>query len=89
MINRYLDKFAFWTLKVLSYLFLASAGISIIMWIGEEDSYSHPATSWIVWVSAILTSLFFSAVSHVLCRVIEQYIPKEEEYAYSEENTIE
>lgn len=50
-----MDKFAFWTLKVLSYVFIASAAASLILWIAEDDSYSHPATSWIVWVSAILT----------------------------------
>lgn len=67
-----MDKFAFWTLKVLSYIFIASAAASLILWIAEDDSYSHPATSWIVWVSAILTSLFFAATSHVLARVIER-----------------
>lgn len=85
-----MDKFAFWTLKVLSYVFLASAAASIIMWIAEDDSSSYPATPWIIWVSAIFTSLFFAATSHVLSRVIEQYIPKvseeyEEEYVEYDE----
>ena len=81
-----MDKFAFWTLKVLSYVFIASAAASLILWIAEDDSYSHPATSWIVWVSAILTSLFFAATSHVLCRVIEKiFNSNEEEYQTYEE----
>lgn len=82
-----MDKFAFWTLKVLSYVFIASAAASLILWIAEEDSYSHPATSWIVWVSAILTSLFFAATSHVLSRVIERIysISDREELSFEEE----
>ncbi|MBD5237722.1 MAG: hypothetical protein HDS62_09410 [Bacteroidales bacterium] len=67
-----MDKFAYWTLRVLSYVFIASAIVSLILWMMEKDSYSHPATSWVVWVSAILTSLFFAATSHVLSRVIER-----------------
>ena len=42
------------------------------MWIAEEDTYSHPAVSWMVWLSAILTSLFFSATSHILSRLIDR-----------------
>ena len=82
-----MDKFAFWTLKVLSYVFIASAAASLILWIAEEDSYSHPATSWIVWVSTILTSLFFAATSHVLSRVIERIysISDREELSFEEE----
>lgn len=81
-----MDKFAFWTLKVLSYIFIASAAASLILWIAEDDSYSNPATSWIIWVSAILTSLFFAATSHVLCRVIEKiFNSNEEEYQTYEE----
>lgn len=73
-----MDRFAYWTLRVLSYVFIASAAVSLILWMLEEDSYSHPATSWIVWVSAILTSLFFAATSHVLSRVIERIFDTEE-----------
>lgn len=80
-----MDKFAFWTLKVLSYIFIASAAASLILWIAEDDSYSHPATSWIVWVSAILTSLFFAATSHVLSRVIERIYST----SYQEESSFE
>lgn len=80
-----MDKFAFWTLKVLSYVFIASAAASLILWIAEDDSYSHPATSWIVWVSAILTSLFFAATSHVLARVIERIYST----SYQEESSFE
>lgn len=81
-----MDKFAFWTLKVLSYVFIASAAASLIMWIAEKDTYYHPGTSWVVWVSAILTSLFFAATSHVLCRVIERIFRADEaEYQTYEE----
>lgn len=85
-----MDKFAFWTLKVLSYVFIASAATSLILWIAEDDSYSNPATSWIVWVSAILTSLFFAATSHVLCRVIEKIVDaNEEDYQAYEEDVYQ
>lgn len=77
-----MDKFAFWTLKVLSYLFLISAAASLIMWIAEKDTYSHPATPWIIWVSAIFTSLFFSATSHVLSRMIERIFSSQNEEGY-------
>jgi len=75
-----MDKFAFWTLKVLSYIFLLSAAASVILWIMEDDSYSSTATSWIVWVASILTSLFFSATSHVLSRVIEHIYSNNNDY---------
>ena len=85
-----MDKFAFWTLKVLSYVFIASAAASLIFWIAEDDSYSHPATSWIVWVSAILISLFFTATSHVLARVIEKIVDaNEEDYQAYEEDVYQ
>lgn len=82
-----MDKFAYWTLKVMTYVFMLSAVAVIIMWIAEEDSYYHENTSWIIWMSAIVTSLFFAATSHVLARIIEQYIPKEsDEYDEFEES---
>ncbi len=85
-----MDKFSYWTLRALSYIFLASAAASLILWIAEDKSALR--SSWIIWISAILTSLFFAATSHVLSRLIErifittaqeetQYIqPTEEEY---------
>lgn len=81
-----MDRFAFWTLKVLSYVFLISAAISLILWMCDKESYDHEATSWGVWVTAILTSLFFAATSHVLCRLMERlHIESErEEAAYHE-----
>lgn len=80
-----MDKFAYWTLKVLSFVFLASAACSLVLWILDKDSYE--ATSWMVWVSAILTSLFFSATSWVLCRMIERIFEtsSEDEIEYSED----
>lgn len=78
-----MDKFAYWTLKVLSFIFLLSAVASLILWIAED---SHGPSLWLVWISAILTSLFFAATSHVLSRLMERLYKYsiQEEYEYQE-----
>lgn len=80
-----MDKFAFWTLKVLSYVFIASAVVSFILGMNELDD-GH-ASVWPIWLSGFLTSLFFSATSHVLSRVIERIYSTSdrEEYSFEEE----
>lgn len=78
-----MDKFAYWTLKILSYVFLLSAAASLVLWIMEDNSYSE-GMSWVVWIASILTSLFFAATSHVLSRVIERIFATSEEYESSE-----
>lgn len=78
-----LDKFSTITLKVLTYVFLLSAVACAIMWINEVDSYSSKETPWVIWASAILTSLFFAATSHTVGRVMERI--HNEEYESDEE----
>lgn len=83
-----MDKFAFWTLKVLSYVFIASAVASFILGMNELDD-GH-ASAWTIWLSGFLTSLFFSATSHVLSRVIERIYSTgtEEEIEYGDDENI-
>ncbi len=79
-----MDKFAFWTLKALSYVFIASAVASLILCLNELDE-GH-ASILLIGLSGFLTSLFFSATSHVLCRVIERiYSTSTEEVSNFEE----
>lgn len=81
-----MDKFSYWVLKGLSYLFILSAVAMLVMWINEDDSYRSNKMPWILWASGILTSLFFSAVSHVSSRIIMKINEKEnEEYGYIDE----
>lgn len=78
-----MDKFAFWTLKILSYVFIASAIASFILGMNELDAGHHSV--WPIWLSAFLTSLFFAATSHVLSRVIERIYST----SYQEESSFE
>lgn len=73
-----MDRFAFWILKAMSYVFLLGAFSSLFGFL----VYAEEKELMLIPLASLLTSLFFSAASHVLSRVIERIYataPEDEE----------
>ena len=76
-----MDRFAYWTLTGLTYLFLVMAGFVLFTWICSDPLSGDRLFNFIIFFSSILTMLFFSATSHVLALMIERiYETRQEDY---------
>lgn len=77
-------KFFYWTTKICMYLFLLNALSSLILLFFQDSNDLIPG--WFIYLSSLLTSLFFSSASFVCNKYIENiwYQEQAEETDYVE-----